>query len=199
MISTLGNVLVNLSYVLVLVFLILFIKMFGYLFDEKKVMIVFIIISPLFVFLFKTNIRDTLILALITWWFFMMGLYNYFNDIKKIPLIYAFTVFYSEFYELPIYFSRYLREVKIINSSPIFILLRLSTLFYILYALKIYNYNYRNYLEHLLKMFCLSIPLCSYLLIAQFQGYDLLMILKIFNFIGLIYYLNKNKGEKQCY
>jgi len=199
MVSTLGNTLVNLFYIFNLLLLIFFVKIFNHLINEKELMNIFIIISPLFVFLFKFNIRSQLILALITWWFFMMGLHEYFNDVKKLPLIYAFCVFYSEFYELPIYFLRWFRETKIINLSPIFILLRLYTLFYILYELKKYNYNYRNYLKHLLKMACLSIPLCSYLLSAEYQGYDLLMVLKLFNFIGLIYYLNKNKVNKSCY
>jgi len=196
MINTIGNTLVNLVYMFNIVFLILFIKIFGHLFNERRLMQLFVFISPLFVLLFKFNIRSQLILSFISWWFFMMGLYVYFGDLKKLPLIYAFCVFYSEFYELPIYFSRWFRGVKIINLSSIWILLRLSALFYILYKLKNYNYNYKNYLEHLLKMFCLSIPLCQYLLCAEYQGSNLLMLLKLFNFIGLIYYLNENKENK---
>ena len=192
LISTLGNTLVNLGYMFILVVLIIGVKCFGHLVNEKQLIRLLILLSPLLVVLFRFNIRYQLVLALITWYFFMLGLFVYFHDVNKLPLVYAFCVFYSEFYELPIYVSRWFRGVKILNSTPLFILLRLSVLFFILYELKEYNYNYKKYIEHLVKMFCLSIPFCWYLLHAGFQGYDLIMILKLYCFIGLIYYLINN-------
>ena len=192
LISTLGNTLVNLGYILILIVLIIGVKLFGKYVDEKKLLKLLILLSPLLVIMFKFHVRYQLLLALITWYFFMLGLFTYFHDVNKIPLIYAFCVFYSEFYELPIYVSRWFRGVKIINQSPIFILIRLSLIFFILYELKKYNYDYKKYVEHLLKMFCLSIPFCWYLLHAEYQGYNLLLILKLYYFVGLIYYLINN-------
>jgi len=192
LISTLGNTLVNLGYILILIVLIIGVKLFGKYVDEKKLLKLLILLSPLLVIMFKFHVRYQLLLALITWYFFMLGLFTYFHDVNKIPLIYAFCVFYSEFYELPIYVSRWFRGVKIINQSPIFILIRLSLIFFILYELKKYDYDYKKYVEHLLKMFCLSIPFCWYLLHAEYQGYNLLLILKLYYFVGLIYYLINN-------
>ena len=197
MITTLGNVLVNSAYILFLPVLIIVVKLFGRYVDEKRLLYLLILLSPLLVFMFKFHIRYQLLLALITWYFFMLGLFVYFHDVNKIPLIYAFCVFYSEFYELPIYVSRWFRGVKIINSSPIFIMIRLSLIFFILYELKKYNFNYKRFLEHLIKMFCLSIPFSWYLLHAEYQGYNLLLILKLYYFVGLIYYLNNNSFKKR--
>ena len=192
LISTLGNTLVNSAYILLLFVLIIGVKLFGKYVDEKKLLKLLILLSPLLVIMFKFHVRYQLLLALITWYFFMLGLFTYFHDVNKIPLIYAFCVFYSEFYELPIYVSRWFRGVKIINQSPIFILIRLSLIFFILYKLKKYNYDYKKYVEHLIKMFCLSIPFTWYLLHAEYQGYNLLLVLKLYSFIGLMYYLLSN-------
>lgn len=193
-----NNLVLNLFYVLNIITIKIYLKVFGNrIIDENKLTNIMVFSSPILIGINMVfGIRVTLEMALISYWFFALGLHLFFKDIYKLDLIYALCVFYSEFYEIPIYFLRWWRGAKIMNNSILFVILRLIVIIYVFYELNKYGYNWKVYAKHLIKITFIMVPICWYMLRVPLNGYNLLLFLKLVYFTDLLNYL-RSKGENK--
>lgn len=125
------------------------VKKFGIM-DENQLykwyMKLFYIGSPFLLCGLFVNFKIAYVYALITWWFFAWVVCLLGGKSDYFPLSYALVVFYSEYYELPIYFHRFL------NGYPIpwvLLFIKLLMIFVVWFLIDNLGFNGKDFVKHI--------------------------------------------------
>jgi len=180
----------------VIYLIIRFIKYTNIIDEETKHLFYFnsIYFSSIFILMEKFGFKEYYVYAVISWFFFGYILLLLFGNVKYAPLIFLLVVFYSEFYEIPIYIYRYISNT---NSIPYkLIMIKLISIIFI-------EYEFNNLIkgfDFIRKMIKFVIPysVFGYVIINVFNshGYQSVIILKFICLCHIIYLVKKHESSK---
>lgn len=153
-------------------------------------MILFYIGSPFLLSGLFMNFKVSYVYALITWWFFAWIICLLGGKSDYFPLSYALVVFYSEYYELPIYFHRYLTGYQI----PVFlIIVKISMVFMVWFLIDNLGFNGKDFVKHIV-WFTVPYIVFGWLIVDIFSielmaGHISPIILKFICLVDLVGYM----------
>lgn len=145
------------------------------IFTNKELKKIYISLSIVgFIILPSTSfiLREIYIIAVYTYLVYLISIIYFGDNIKWIKLSVPMIIFYSEYYELPIYLYRVFNG-NYLSINPYLVIIKLLTLIIISYMMNKYDMNNRYFIKHLI------IFLIPYILIS-------IPIIYIFNFNGII-------------
>lgn len=152
--------------------------------------------TPYFIlYMINNDFRIQYIYALISWFFFghvILSSNGY--DLEWIDITYCLIIFYSELYELPIYFDRLLTN----SIFPIAWNMMIIKLFFIIIIVKRFDdvgLDSGKYVMHIIKSLSPYLAL-GWLIVRMFTGINGMIspiILKFICLVDLLYFLKNNE------
>ena len=153
-------------------------------------MMMFYMGTPFLLFGLFMNFKTAYVYALITWWFFAWIICLVGGEKDYFPLSYALVIFYSEYYELPIYFHRYLNGF---NIPWILLFTKLCMVVVVIILITKLGFNGLDFLKHLI-WFTIPYVVFGWLVVDIFCINNLAahispLILKFICFADLMFYM----------